>query len=433
MRESAAGPIHPVRRMAGCLATLATLATGAAAPAAAQASAGAHVVPLVTHVSPILQGRSMTEAYLTQPTLLAELRLAGGALRLQGAVSLEALTIGGGELGAGSYGEGYVDRRHPHTYLHELAASLVGDAGRATFSATAGRGFVPFGTDDPMSRPFVKFPVNHHLGQILERLVLIGGVRGGFGESVPGGAVMMEGALFNGNEPLDARDLGSLRRFGDSWAARLTLMPATGLELQASHAWVTSPEMPAGGAHDHRKWSVSARLDRPLGVGGVTKPRIYALAEWKRTAELDDGTHLYSFGSLLAEAALELGGWRPAVRLERSERPEEQRTFDPFRSAWPHMGAHGMGLTRWTIGALRLERGLHGGPLHVAPFVEASLADVKETAGGLFEPERFYGGRRITTLNVGARIGAGVHRPRMGRYGVAEPVPAAAATAQHHH
>lgn len=412
--------------MRPCLAIALLLlwaAMPAASPLTAQVAAGAHAVPLVTHVSPILQGRSLTEGYLTQPTLLGEARLAGGLVRLHAAVSLEALTLERGELGAGAYGEGYVDRRHPHSYLHELVASVAGDVGPATLSVTAGRGFVPFGTDDPMMRPFVKFPVNHHLGQILERLVLAGGVRSG--------AFMVEAALFNGNEPLDATDMGSLRRFGDSWAARVTLFPAPGLELQASHAWVVSPEMPPGGGHDHRKWSVSARADVPLP--GVTGGRAYALAEWKRTAELDDGVHLFSFGSVLAEAAADVGGWRPAVRLERSDRPEEQRQFNPFRSAWPHMGAHGMGLTRWTIGSARLERGFRRGTWSAAPFVEASLADVRETAGGLFEPERFYGSHRITTLNAGVRLGVGTHRPRMGRYGVADEARTGHAGLQHHH
>jgi hypothetical protein len=47
---------------------------------------------------------------------------------------------------------------------------------------------------------------------------------------------------------------------------------------------------------------------------------------------------------------------------------------------------------------------------------------VGEAAPGLFEPERFYGDTNIWTLNIGARIGVGIHHARMGRYGVAAPV-----------
>jgi hypothetical protein len=407
------------------LALFIGLAGALPAPLDAQVTLGAHAVPLVTRVSPILHGRDSTEAYVTQSTLLGDALLAGGALRLHATISLEPLTLKRGELGAGSYGEGFVDRRHPHTYLHELVATAVGDVGPATLSATAGRGFVAFGTDDPMMRPFVKFPVNHHLGQILERLVLVGGVRGGLRSRAPDGVLMLEATLFNGNEPLDARDLGSLRRFGDSWAARLTAFPAAGLELQAGYAWVASPEIPAGGGHDHRKWSASLRYDRSGGA--------YALAEWKRTTEVEWSTDIYSIGSMLAEAAIAVGGWRPALRLERSERPEEQRLYDPFRSAWPNMGAHGLGLTRWTIAAARLERSLAVGGVRALPFVEVSAADVRETAGGAFEPELFYGSNRITTLNAGARLQFGAHRPRMGRYGVAAPAGANASLPHHHH
>ena len=82
-----------------------------------------------------------------------------------------------GELAPGMWGEGFVDRRHPHTYLHELvlaADDLLGAADGATrISLSAGKGFAPFGTDDPMVRPFLRYPVNHHLAQILERAVAI--------------------------------------------------------------------------------------------------------------------------------------------------------------------------------------------------------------------------------------------------------------------
>jgi hypothetical protein len=383
-------------------------AESAASSAAPRATlqVGAHAVPLLTHISPILQGRSLTEGYVTQPTLLGRAALFGGAVEARAAVSLEALTIERGELGAGAYGEGYVDRRHPHTYLHEAVISGMYDVGPVATSLTAGRGFVAFGTDDPMMRPFVKFPVNHHLGQILERIVVIGGVRAG--------PLLLEGTLFNGNEPLDAKDMGSLDRFGDSWAARATLMPVNGLELQASRAWVTSPEMPPGDGHDQRKWSASARF------GGATPAgRVYALAEWKSTTDISRGLELFSFGAVLGEVALERGGWRPALRFERADRPEEQRTFNPFRTPWPHAGAHGMGMTQWTTVSARVERELAWGVLRAAPFIEASHARVTETAGGVFEPGAFYGSTRINAINIGARVSAGWHPPRMGRYGVA--------------
>jgi hypothetical protein len=57
--------------------------------------------------------------------------------------------------------------------------------------------------------------------------------------------------------------------------------------------------------------------------------------------------------------------------------------------------------------------------LRLAPFIETSYAHVAETAGGPFDPGVFYGSRNIWTFNLGVRVGAGSHRARMGRYGVA--------------
>lgn len=374
-------------------------------PAAVAAHAGAHAVLLGTHVRNAVGGEPDTELYLTQPTLYAGASLWRGALTAMVTVSLEGLTLAGGELAPGAYGEGYVDRRHPHTYLHEaVLTARTGGAARGA-SLTAGRGFAPFGTDDPMARPFVRFPVNHHLGQVLERLVVVGAVRRG--------PVLLEAGLFNGDEPSDASDLGTPSRFADSWAARLTLLPAAGVEVQGSYAAVESPELPTGGGWDQRKLSLSARLDRATRLGAA-----YGLLEWKRTTEVNDGVDVFSFGSLLAETSLSRGAWRGGVRLERSERPEGDR-IGAYRSPWPHAELHVLGITRWTTGTLMLERRLRLGPLRAAPFLEAAWAHVGERERGLFERERMYGGTSIRSLGAGVRLGAGTTHARMGRYGVA--------------
>lgn len=387
-----------------------------AAKPAFHAALGAHAVPLGTHITPIVAGSSKTEVYLTQPTLLGMASALGGMLRLDAAVSLEGLTLGRGELGAGAHGEGYADRRHPHTYLHELMLTARQHVAGGAVSVAAGRGFVPFGTDDPMMRPFVKFPVNHHLGQVLERLTVIAGI--GIGPMV------MEAGLFNGNEPLDAKDTGSLDRFGDSWSGRVTLLPVSGIELHVGHAWIESPELPVGGGWDQRKWSASARYQREHGSGAV-----YALAEWNRTTQMDNGSDVFSFGSVLVEAALDLNGWRPAVRLERAERPEEDRLADRFRTPWPHGGGHVLGITEWTTASARVERAVTFRSFAIAPFIEGSMSNVTETTGGLFDPREFYGSETIWTVSLGARLRAGWHPSRMGRYGVA----ATAGTPIHEH
>lgn len=79
-----------------------------------------------------------------------------------------------------------------------------------------------------MARPFAKFPVNHHLAQLLERL-LVGG-------AVAAGPVRLEGALFNGDEPTSTWSLGTPSRVGDSWAVRATATPVASLGLAGSYA-----------------------------------------------------------------------------------------------------------------------------------------------------------------------------------------------------
>lgn len=413
---------RPLRRAGPLLWALLPLCT---APLAAQhggeggISLGAQAIPLLTHATPVLHGESRTEGYLTQPMVMARAATPGGALELRGMLNLEGLTLADGELNAGIWGEGFVDRRHPHTYLHELmGVARLGRAGGVQGSLAAGRGFVPYGTDDPMARPLVKYPANHHYAQILERWVAAAAVRAG--------PVGVEGALFNGDEPEGPTGLGRPGRFGDSWAARLTLWPLAGVEVQGSHARVASPELPGGEGNDHHQWSASARWESPAGQ--------YALAEWARSTDYDDGREGGSYHTLLAEAAAPLGPVRLAARLERTDRPEEERLLDPFRTA-SHAGAHLIGVTRWEIATVQLSAPLPpAGPLRAAPFLEVARLRARETIRpSFFEPARFYGAERMWSLSVGARLALGAGHGRAGRYGAALPPSPAAGPTHHQH
>lgn len=366
---------------------------------------GAQAVGLVTHATHAVDGRDLTEGYLTQPAVMAHANLWNGRLRGSGMLNLEGWTLRRGELNAGVFGEGYIDRRHPHTFLHELTATGVAKWGGAEWSLTAGKGFAPFGTDDPMVRPLVKYPVNHHLAQILERGVAIGAVRRG--------PAILEAGLFNGDEPIQPEDGVNWGRFGDSWAARATLLPRPGWELQASYAAVESPELPGGGGLDGRKASASARWS-----GGAA----YALVEWARTAEYEDGRRYHTFTSALAEGAVRRGSVQLAARLERTERPEEERLADPFRSPRPHADFALLATTRWTVvsGAIS-GRARPFAALGVSPFVEVGYAHAATVEPSVFfDPAEFYGSQGQWSLSAGVRLEAGrVHR-RMGRYGVAD-------------
>lgn len=388
------------------LGLLGTLAP--AGPVAAQTSPRitAEVTALGTHAAPAVDGDALTEGYLTQPIVHARWAAPGGALALAGMLNLEGWTLDRGELNAGVWGEGYVDRRHPHTFLHELTAA--GSTSFAGFDASlaAGRGFPPFGTDDPMVRPFVKFPANHHLAQILERWFVAAAVRRG--------PLVVEAGVFNGDEPTGPASLGELDRVGDSWALRATALPFDGLEVQLSRAFVASPEHVGGAGLDHRKWSASARGERMLG----TVP-LYGLVEWARTDEYASGRAVYAFGSWLGEAAAGVSDWRIAARFERTSRAEEERIGSAFRTKRPHGDENIVGATRWTGITARLERTLAAGAFVVTPFAEAGVAGVDEIAGSTFSPAQLYGDDRLWSFSLGARIGSGARHARMGRYGVA--------------
>jgi hypothetical protein len=301
-----------------------------------------------------------------------------------------------------------VDRRHPHTYLHELILSTPDVLHRFDLpvraSLSAGKGFVPFGSDDPMSRPVERFPVNHHWSQVLERALAMAAVHVG--------RVTVEAALFNGDEPERPSQAPSLSRFGDSWAGRVTLRPVIGLELQTSAATVHSPESRAGAGTDAHQWSTSLRVDRRAG-----RTRLYGLAEWGRTSEAN-GT--FVFHTVLAETAVAAGRHRPYYRFERTERPEDARTLDPFRTVRPHLDNSILGIDRWSIhtAGYGVRFGAAADGLELQPFVEVSYGHIAKVGAGLFDPTAVYGRATFWTASVGLRVGWGMNGHRMGRYGV---------------
>ncbi len=386
-------------------------------PASAQAPDAwfrvrAQAVPSWTRVNPIPGGRALDEIRVVQPVLMLHAGVLGGRLRFTATGNAEGWTMPGGELDPGIWGEGFVDRRHPHTYVHELLASLVDPFGNRQgpfhTSVTVGKGFAPYGTDDPMNRPVLRYPVNHHWSQILERAVAIA--------AVGLGPLSLEAGLFNGDEPERPGQWPSLERFGDSWSARLLVQPVTGLELQGSHAEVKSPEHRPGAGSTQGKWSLSGRWKGPaLGVP------VYAMAEWARNSELNG---FFVFHTVLVEAAVSPGRHQAWYRFERTSRPEEERTADLFRSLRPHRENSILGTSRWTIHTVGY--GFRFEPLSwlaAEPFGEVSLGRARKVGGGVFTVEGLYGRESFEALTLGVRLTAGGPMHRMGRYGLLSPSP----------
>jgi hypothetical protein len=382
---------------------------------------GAQAVVSGTRLVNAIEGRTLAEGYVSQPTIMGHASMAGGHVAFTGTLNFEGLTLQRGELLGGVYGEGYVDRRHPHTLVHEAVVALLGGGSRALSGSIAGgKGFVPFGTDDPMMRPFERYPVNHHLAQILERAIVVAAVRAPH--------TVFEVATFGGDEPVGPYESPRWSRFGDSWAARATFVPnVPALELSASMARVRSPESRDLGGLDQRKWSAAARWAMGAPLGGADPTRTsgsYALAEWAMTDNYHRGRRVtvpgYREVSLLAEGGVRRRSVELAARIERSDRPEEERLVDPFRSVRPAPDVSALGLTRWRTITLGVSRPTALGSFRAAPFAEATwLTPRPQIANSLFDPATFYGARRLFALTAGVRLGVGARHARMGRYGVA--------------
>ena len=396
---------------------------------------GAQAIGIVTRASPAYANRTLTEGYLTQPMMMGSLSAAGGRLGVEGMLDFEGITLERGELDAGISGEGYVDRRHPHTYLHELVATASGGGQSTAFSLALGKGFVPFGTDDPMVRPFAKYPINHHISQIVERLLATVAVRRG--------PLLLEAASFNGDEPEYPSDWPNGNRLWDSWAGRATIFPTPELEVQASGARVKSPELARGGGLDQRKVNLSLRYEsvpavaNPMGMpmgmsmaGGEMESgsaarleewQQYLLVEWGRSTDYDGGTSVFSFPTVLAEAEVRHLGVSFAARYERTERPEEQRLADPFRTQRPPTDFSILGRTRWDIVSARLSAiALESKLGAVTPFVEVARQHVTAlaTPSG-FDPRSFYGSDRMWSVSFGVAYTVGMIHRRTGQYGAA--------------
>lgn len=344
--------------------------------------------------------------YLTQPNLMLSLESPGARFTFLTTVNLEGVTLEDGELTFGGWGEGFLDKRHPHTILHEAMLSLnFWDLRGGAWSISLGKGFAPYGTDDPMVRPAVKYPTNHHLSQILERYTI--------NTAYVRGPWSIEAGMFAGAEPDGPYDFSNIDDFPNSWSARLIRRfggtgTAAPWEVGASFGNVVEKH------HDEDRTT-------KLVNGYVRHQRAdrYVLVEASRA----DPDYDADWWSVLGEARLRHAGNEPYARLEVATRPEYERegpvgTDGFFR--YDH-DAHPIGATRWLIATLGYARQLTGYPYQALPFVELQFHNVGNERGDILAREQ-YGTNNFFALSAGVRLHLGGRAERMGSYGVLDPM-----------
>jgi hypothetical protein len=354
-----------------------------------------------------------TSFYLTQPAVMANLGSPSQRVVLRTTLNFEGLTQEDGEITFGGWGEGFLDRRHPHTLVHELMLSvnLWGLAGGSA-SLSLGKGFAPYGTSDPMSRPGLKYPTNHHLSQALERWTLNAvWLRGPWS---------VEAGLFGGAEPEGPYDFSNIESFGDSWSARVARRWGAGsgpaAEWEASVSFASITEYAHTMEETTRLVNAALLHSAPLGRG-----HLYTLVEGSRSF-LDDHE---DFFSVLGEARFELGGHQPYARIEYARRPEYTREGpagedDFFR--YEH-DEDPMGTTRWLIATAAYALELTGSPWGLRPFVEVQHHQVRGDSGGIVASDLF-GGTSFWAVSAGARVYLGGGPMRMGSYGALDAMTA---------
>jgi hypothetical protein len=386
----------------------------------------AHVFPSLTFAAPFSPDSPLHRTELAFPHAAAMLDFVSPGARwvFRFMPNFEGITMPGGEVTLGAWGEGFIDSRHPHTFLHEAMLSFNWwEAPGGALSISAGRGFAPYGTDDPMYRPALKYPTNHHLSQILERWTVNVAYLTDFG-------LGLEFGLFDGNEPEHPWDVSNIDHFGNSWSARasyrfggMTGAPAP-WEVSASFGRVRETH----GAHDELTllYNAAVRHEADYGFG-----RLYGLVE----ASMSDPDHGTGYFSVLGETQLGLGPQsrhRPFYRIEYATRPEYHRgaaTGEGF-FRYDH-DDHAIGATRWLINSVGYGYDLTRLPVSARPFVELSHSAVSHERGAV-DPAALFGGTSFWSIGAGVRIFLGGGPMRMGTYGVVAPMVATMREDAHH-
>jgi hypothetical protein len=132
---------------------------------------------------------------------------------------------------------------------------------------------------------------------------------------------------------------------------------------------------------------------------------------------------VFGYETALAEGSARAGPLTVALRLEQTDRPEEERLADPFRTPRPATDLNINGITRWRVMTLQIAApAVTRGVVSGFPFVEmARLNAASHDSRSLLTPQRLYGTTNFWMATAGVRLRVGDAHSRMGRYGVALP------------
>lgn len=268
----------------------------------------------------------------------------GGQLTLRAMLSLDPLTEGGDgypllfQTGESFEGAPLIDRQHPHELFSEVSATFAQRVGeRATvFGHLAYPGEPALGPTAFMHRPSARHvpdsPLGHHWQDATH--ILFGVATAG----VAVGPAKLDASLFTGREPDEARYGFDRPRF-DSYSARLTLNPSARWSLQASSAFLESPELLEPGV-DQVRTTASVLYSRPTASGAWTATLLWGL-NVPRTEE-GDHHHGGAQHAFLAESDLTRGRQAVFGRAEYVQKPAAE------------LGLEGLPDEQYGVGALTL-------------------------------------------------------------------------------
>ena len=241
-------------------------------------------------------------------------------LRLSAMISIEPLTVGGAgypllfQTGETWRGEPLKDHQHPHNYFSELSAnytqSLTKDSAALAYFAPVGEpAFGPvtylhrtIGLDNPLA------PIGHHWQDVTHISFWV--ATAGYETR----KWKLDASVFNGREPGENRFAFQSPAF-DSLSGRISYNPNADLALEASYAFLNSPEQLHPEDDIHRT-DISATYNR-----AITPHRNFeATFIWARNR-----VNKQDLDGYLIEAQLKQdGGWTPFFRYEFIKKNAEE-------------------------------------------------------------------------------------------------------------